>query len=253
MAIKEESANLRKRYFIDRFVPYSATEYEVVRKTGLDIAIVREVLSSLETYYITTWPENLRTEILGYSEVVEMTDDQREGLAYVLGTLSEREWRCLYGHFRDDKTYKEIGTEFGVTTERIRQIICKAIRKLRHPTRINYILLGYKGAQARKARVEKEVSAIMAREEAEFKAQVTVELEKRRRISDGIPIENFDFSVRAYNCLKHAGIDTAEKLVPYLVDDSLLRIRNIGKKTAAEIKYKFDVYMAENIEEVKEK
>lgn len=250
MPIKGESEKLRKRYFIDRFYPYTATEYAVVKKTGLDISIVREVLSSLETYYIASWPENIRVEILGYAEVVEMTRDQYEGLTWVIDTtLSERERKCIYGYFRDNKPYTELAKEFGVSNERIRQILCKAIRKLRHPTRINYILLGYEGAQARRNRVDREVASIMAREEADFKAQVAAELDKRRKVSEGIPIENLDLSVRAYNWLKRSDINTAEQLVPYLVEDRLLQIRNIGKKTAAEIRQKFDLYMAENEKE----
>jgi RNA polymerase primary sigma factor len=57
----------------------------------------------------------------------------------VLGTLSLRERRVLqlrYG-LEDGRTrtLEEVGREFSVTRERIRQIEAKALRKLRHPTR----------------------------------------------------------------------------------------------------------------------
>jgi len=57
----------------------------------------------------------------------------------VLGTLSAREKRVLELRFGlvDDRsrTLEEVGKEFGVTRERIRQIEAKALRKLRHPSR----------------------------------------------------------------------------------------------------------------------
>jgi len=57
----------------------------------------------------------------------------------VLGSLSPREKRVLQLRFglEDGKqrTLEEVGKEFGVTRERIRQIEAKAIRKLKHPTR----------------------------------------------------------------------------------------------------------------------
>lgn len=57
----------------------------------------------------------------------------------VLDTLSPREKRVLQLRFGLDdgkqRTLEEVGKEFGVTRERIRQIEAKAIRKLKHPTR----------------------------------------------------------------------------------------------------------------------
>ncbi len=63
----------------------------------------------------------------------------REQLGDVLGTLSEREKRVLELRFGIEdgrpRTLEEVGREFGVTRERIRQIEAKALRKLRHPSR----------------------------------------------------------------------------------------------------------------------
>jgi len=64
----------------------------------------------------------------------------------VLNTLTARENRVIRLRFGLDdgrsRTLEEVGAEFGVTRERIRQIEAKAIRKLRHPNRSNK-LKGY--------------------------------------------------------------------------------------------------------------
>ncbi len=63
----------------------------------------------------------------------------REELLKVLETLTEREQKVLRLRFGLDdgrtRTLEEVGKEFNVTRERIRQIEAKALRKLRHPSR----------------------------------------------------------------------------------------------------------------------
>ena len=63
----------------------------------------------------------------------------REQLSEVLDTLTEREQKVLRLRFGLDdgraRTLEEVGKEFDVTRERIRQIEAKALRKLRHPSR----------------------------------------------------------------------------------------------------------------------
>ncbi|MBR1816578.1 MAG: RNA polymerase sigma factor RpoD [Lachnospiraceae bacterium] len=63
----------------------------------------------------------------------------KEQLVDVLGTLTEREQKVLRLRFGLDdgraRTLEEVGKEFNVTRERIRQIEAKALRKLRHPSR----------------------------------------------------------------------------------------------------------------------
>ena len=63
----------------------------------------------------------------------------KEQLDTVLGTLTDREAKVLRQRYGLDdgraRTLEEVGVEFGVTRERIRQIEAKALRKLRHPSR----------------------------------------------------------------------------------------------------------------------
>ena len=63
----------------------------------------------------------------------------REQVEDILSTLSDREARVLQLRFGledgRNRTLEEVGRDFGVTRERIRQIEAKALRRLRHPTR----------------------------------------------------------------------------------------------------------------------
>ena len=68
-----------------------------------------------------------------------LTEATRE----VLGGLTARESKVLRMRFgidmNTDHTLEEVGKQFEVTRERIRQIEAKALRKLRHPTRSDYL------------------------------------------------------------------------------------------------------------------
>ena len=72
----------------------------------------------------------------------------QDQISKLLDTLTEREQRVLILRFglKDGRTrtLEEVGKEFNVTRERIRQIEAKALRKLRHPSR-SKMLKGYEG------------------------------------------------------------------------------------------------------------
>jgi RNA polymerase primary sigma factor len=71
-------------------------------------------------------------EVASYQLLKDQIDD-------VLSTLTPRERKILQLRFGLEdgrsRTLEEVGKEFNVTRERIRQIEAKALRKLRHPTR----------------------------------------------------------------------------------------------------------------------
>ena len=125
------------------------TPEEIAEKMDIPVERVREIIK------ISQEPVSLETPIgeeedshLGdfiQDDNVPVPAEQaaftllKEQLHGVLGTLTEREQKVLRLRFGLDdgraRTLEEVGKEFNVTRERIRQIEAKALRKLRHPSR----------------------------------------------------------------------------------------------------------------------
>ncbi|MBQ8660446.1 MAG: RNA polymerase sigma factor RpoD [Alphaproteobacteria bacterium] len=125
------------------------TPEELAKKIGMPIDRVRKVLRiakspiSLETPVGDDEDSSFR-DFLEDKNVVKPLDavvnsNLREITSQVLSTLTPREERVLRMRFgigmNSDHTLEEVGKQFSVTRERIRQIEAKALRKLKHPTR----------------------------------------------------------------------------------------------------------------------
>ncbi len=122
---------------------------EVADALGVDVDKVREIMKvSQEPTSLEMPVGDDEDSLLGdfiQDQSQPSPDDSasrqllKEQMEEVLSTLSEREKKVLELRFglRDGKprTLEEVGREFNVTRERIRQIEAKAIRKLKHPSR----------------------------------------------------------------------------------------------------------------------
>ena len=69
-------------------------------------------------------------------------------------------------------------------------------------------------------------------------AQTVQEDEKKDKILD-MTIEELDLSVRAYNCLKRAGINNVAELVLKNQED-MMKVRNLGRKSLEEVEQKLN-------------
>lgn len=122
---------------------------EIAKEMSLSVDRVREIQKiaqepvSLETpigeeedSHIGDFVEDDRLPVPAEAAAFTMLKEQ---LNDVLGTLTDRERKVLRLRFGLDdgrqRTLEEVGKEFDVTRERIRQIEAKALRKLRHPSR----------------------------------------------------------------------------------------------------------------------
>ena len=98
------------------------------------------------------YPENLLTDIglehiFGKAEYVPLDEDQMAGLSHALKSIREREQDMIRLRYEEKKTLQEIGDQYGLSRERIRQIVAKGIRKLRHPSRTVFIRDGLDKAE----------------------------------------------------------------------------------------------------------
>jgi len=125
------------------------TPEELAEEVGITPDRVREI------YKIAQHPISLQAEVgdSGESQFGDFIEDTsvdlpseatgysilKDKLNEVLDTLTDRERKVLIRRFGlldgKPKTLEEVGLEFNVTRERIRQIEAKALRKMRHPTR----------------------------------------------------------------------------------------------------------------------
>lgn len=125
------------------------TPEEIAEELDMPVGKVREILKvaqepvSLETPIGEEEDSHLGdfipdTEMMIPADAAAFTL-LKEQLLEVLGTLTDREQKVLRLRFGLDdgraRTLEEVGKEFQVTRERIRQIEAKALRKLRHPSR----------------------------------------------------------------------------------------------------------------------
>ena len=168
------------------------------------------------------WPENLITEIgleLVFPETkeyVNLSDDQMDGLSFVMRQLMERERVVLLLRYKEHKTLDVTASYFNITRERVRQIIAKAIRKLRHESRVPYYRDGYQ-------------ATLDNREE--MKEQILTKLGENMR---KIPLYELKLTVRTCNCLSRAGYTTLGE-VAAADPETIKNVRNLGAKSYSEI------------------
>ena len=158
-----------------------------------------------------------------YEDTPTMTSEELDQTMKALSSLSEREQKVLilrYGFLGGrQRTLRETAEALGVTTERVRQIEAKAIRKMRHPSRSSELpaLFGYTPPK-------KQLPYHLAEDGTKI-------------VDTDADISYLGISVRAYSCLKRGGINTVADVLNY-PKEKWSKIRNLGHKTKLEIEDK---------------
>ena len=131
----------------------------------------------------------------------------------VLASLAQREEMVLRERF-SGKTLEQIGDDSGVSRERIRQIQMKALRKMRHPTRIRRLM-------------GKQPYLVEPKLEPKLKPHLKARL--------CISINELEISVRAYRRFVENNIMNVGDIVSK-TPAMLLGYKNLGRKTLNEIR-----------------
>ena len=153
--------------------------------------------------------------------------------------MADRE-RNILKYYLDGSEFEAIGDEYGLTRERVRQIIEKAMRKLGS-------LEPYGDVLNRCSELENEnlmLKATLKRQEAELdalrgkkdEAEDSTLSEQDRQVLEllNTRLVDMNLTVRALNCLKAADLETFADLVKCQKTD-LLKFRNFGRKSLGEL------------------
>lgn len=151
--------------------------------------------------------ENTKEFIKIVYQIEDVPEVAIENIYKALNELTSREERMIRLKFGLDdgikRTYNAIGNEFGITGSRIQQIILKGIKKLRHPKRRDIVF----------DVIPKELNG---------------------KYYNGTQLKDVGLSIRTYNCLSRAGINTTTDLCNCSFND-LIHIKNLGRKSYKEI------------------
>ena len=219
-----------------------------------DFCTTVEKVSDIETVYHVDY----RMGNEKYESFENPTDEQLDAVKWSLQTrLTEREYNVLAYRlgFEDGNSHdlEQTGKRFCVTRERVRQIEAKALRKLKNRNTLPTIIPSSNEQRAEIVTIIKEIEEL--RKDPIFKKEAEL-IQRLRKISkmpfecaeeaakyldggvlDFSDIDRLGLSVRAYNCLKRAGINTVADIIK-LPKEDWPKVRNLGRHAMEEVEEK---------------
>lgn len=199
------------------------------------------------------YPFNLIRAIYGDAKKADSHAETTyiKGLYEQIKTLDNKEQTCLSLRFKDGLTLRACGEHFGANAQSIRQVVNRAIRKLRHKSRAHH----YEAVpRAELKRLERQY------EHLNMKNQQLNEALRELNASDIDPdavillanmlkpehleahIGELKLNTRAYNGLARAGLLTVKDIIS-TPENELYRMRNLGTRSVEEIKTKIKAYI----------
>lgn len=206
---------------------------------------MKETINMIKTH---PFPLNLMLSTFSDYKPEKMPSDIELALAYFLSANIKEEYhKILYMRYRNLMTYEEIAEATGRTRERVRQLLVKIHRKMRHPRNSSLFELGLQQYVEHICETSRETAfddgyrkgyktgyrdgynagLKVAKPDSKMTFERATKMEKIR-------IEDCDLSTRSYNGLKSSGFENMMQ-VSRLSKQQLKNLQNIGEKSANEI------------------
>lgn len=187
------------------------------------------------------YPRNLLLAVKGRTDLrlpVKITRDIDNGIQYAISTLERGEQALLRLRYRDGVPQAAAGDMLGVSREQVGQMETRALKKLRIPSRWNYLQYGIAGCLKKTEADEYRKGFLMGYQEGYDRGVEDVRngVGERRAADEvlDLPIETLQLSVHPYNCLNRMGYRRIRDVVG-LEENSIYVIRSLGEKSAREI------------------
>lgn len=157
-------------------------------------------------------------------------------LKYALSNrITPREEYTLRLYYSSDYISLDVvAKDLGVTRERVRQILTNAFRRLYYS---RYKIFSFYNFEYYDNLYKEELAKRIQEIESLKTASEEIILSLAGRDTSTIKIDELYLSLRSYNCLRRAGIDTIGELINK-TEEELSKIRNLGRKSVKEIKEK---------------
>ena len=208
------------------------------------------------------WPYNLLDILILGHWPYPISEDQDQGIVYALSLLTDKECDVIIRRFVSGETLETCAQELDLSKERIRQIECKAIKKLRHPVRFNSIIYGKSGNEERlglsaeindlirerdllkqkiidlRQIVDEEADAIYKNPKSSHDSRMTaLQIKYSTEVYEHYrpEIESMDLSFRSFNCLRRANCETVKEVIKLAESGTLMELRNFGRVSLIEV------------------
>lgn len=174
-----------------------------------------------------------------------------KGLYEQINTLDDKEQACLFLRYKEGLTLKACGERYGTSAQSIRQIINRAIRKLRHRSRAYYyeavpkaelkrLESRYEHLSEKNHQLNEALHVLNASDIDPDAVILLANMLKPKHLEAHIC--ELKLNTRSYNGLARAGLLTVKDIIS-TPENELRRMRNLGPRSLEEIKTKIKAYI----------
>lgn len=214
------------------FIEFIDEHLDYCDRNGIDPhrEITKEEKKALRP--VPLWPSNLYRDILG--EDVPLPESWEEDLEHVMNQLKEKEKAFLYQRYRYGLTFRRIGKSSGISQQGARQIIVKAVQKLKKKDSVLLLAHGQANYAANLVKQEEMKKSVHLSKVAEKYGEdspeyATAESCRLYKITES------SLCNRTVRCLTEQGYEYLHELLPF-EEDKFLQIPSFGKKCIQELK-----------------